>query len=510
MTSLTLSFVLVLLPGLLQAKETPRQGTPPQTPPAPAGPTAEELEAARQARIREGREALLRAYRKEYAFLDGEEKALEARLAGIAEDRRQRIGQAETEVKSFQERLSQLQDRLGAAKTALREAEEKGARLREEVDGTEATLSQAFASLERYGVKPLEGEDLKPGTPGHRDRSTAHVFAQAEEILGGLGSLRVVSERYFRPDGTPAEGKVLKVGGVAGLVVDGEVRGPLAPAGGGQMKLLSGAPPEAAAFAAPGSRVLPLFLYESAEKAVEEQQAQTWQQHVTAGGRIAWVIVYLGVAAALLLLVRAAILVSSASDARALLDRVTPDLVRGRFNDALAFAKRKGGAAARVLREALERPGASAEALETVLSERILREGLRLDRFDVAVMVSAAVAPLLGLLGTVTGMIATFDIITVYGTGDPKLLSGGISEALITTKLGLLVAIPILLGGSLLNGWSERIKSGLEHVALRLVHLREGAEAGDGSARGAGSGVSADAVEEREGEEDVAPAGARG
>ena len=78
-------------------------------------------------------------------------------------------------------------------------------------------------------------------------------------------------------------------------------------------------------------------------------------------------------------------------------------------------------------------------------AESALLEEKRLDRFSSAIVVIAAVAPLLGLWGTVTGMISTFEIITEHGTGDPKMLSAGISEALITTQLGLVVAIPMLL-----------------------------------------------------------------
>ena len=77
-------------------------------------------------------------------------------------------------------------------------------------------------------------------------------------------------------------------------------------------------------------------------------------------------------------------------------------------------------------------------------------------------------APLLGLLGTVTGMIATFDAITEVGTGDPRTLAGGISEALITTELGLIVAIPTLLLGNFLSGVGERFKRRLEIAALSI------------------------------------------
>ncbi|MEM1082143.1 MAG: MotA/TolQ/ExbB proton channel family protein, partial [Pseudomonadota bacterium] len=93
-----------------------------------------------------------------------------------------------------------------------------------------------------------------------------------------------------------------------------------------------------------------------------------------------------------------------------------------------------------------------------------------LNRFGAFILVIAAVSPLLGLLGTVTGMISTFDVITEFGTGDPKLLSGGISIALVTTELGLIVAIPMLLVGNLLSGWAEGIKDNMEKATLRIIN----------------------------------------
>ena len=71
-------------------------------------------------------------------------------------------------------------------------------------------------------------------------------------------------------------------------------------------------------------------------------------------------------------------------------------------------------------------------------------------------------------------MIATFDIITEFGTGNPKLLSGGISIALVTTELGLVVAIPALLLGNLLSGWAENIKGAMDKAALRITNIASG------------------------------------
>jgi biopolymer transport protein ExbB len=106
-----------------------------------------------------------------------------------------------------------------------------------------------------------------------------------------------------------------------------------------------------------------------------------------------------------------------------------------------------------------------------VLQEAILKELPRLERFLPALNVIAAVAPLLGLLGTVTGMIGTFHVITLYGTGDPRLMAGGISEALVTTMVGLAVAIPVMLIHAFLRRRIEHIVGDMEEKALAMSNI---------------------------------------
>jgi len=108
------------------------------------------------------------------------------------------------------------------------------------------------------------------------------------------------------------------------------------------------------------------------------------------------------------------------------------------------------------------------EGLEIKLNEAILREAPKLDKGTGIIKLLATVAPLLGLLGTVTGMIGTFQAITLFGTGDPKLMAGGISQALITTVLGLIVAIPLLFGHSLV---ATRVKSLLTILTQQSLSL---------------------------------------
>lgn len=112
------------------------------------------------------------------------------------------------------------------------------------------------------------------------------------------------------------------------------------------------------------------------------------------------------------------------------------------------------------------------EQLELKLGEAILRELPRINRGLSFLKISAAVAPLLGLLGTVTGMIITFQAITLFGAGDPKLMAGGISQALVTTVLGLTVAIPTLLLHNIVHSKAIKITQIIEQEAIALVALQ--------------------------------------
>jgi biopolymer transport protein ExbB len=117
-------------------------------------------------------------------------------------------------------------------------------------------------------------------------------------------------------------------------------------------------------------------------------------------------------------------------------------------------------------------PEADTEALELHLTEAILGEIPKLGRNLTIIKIISVVAPLMGLLGTVTGMINTFQAITLFGTGDPKLMAGGISTALVTTVLGLVVAIPSTLLYAMLNTRSKNIVFILQEQAAGVIAER--------------------------------------
>ncbi|EAS40539.1 flagellar motor protein MotA [Photobacterium profundum] len=113
--------------------------------------------------------------------------------------------------------------------------------------------------------------------------------------------------------------------------------------------------------------------------------------------------------------------------------------------------------------------GRSVEALELRLLETIVDEQQHLEKGLSMLKLLAALAPMLGLLGTVTGMIETFQVITQFGNGDPKVMAGGISMALITTVLGLVAAMPLLLAHNILSTQADTIRNILEKQGISLV-----------------------------------------
>ena len=129
----------------------------------------------------------------------------------------------------------------------------------------------------------------------------------------------------------------------------------------------------------------------------------------------------------------------------------------------------KGNPLGRVMSVYSDNPDIDIETLELKLDEAILRESAPLETGLSFIKVLYVVAPLLGLLGTVVGMIATFQMITLFGTGDPRMMAGGISTALVTTVLGLVVAIPLTLLHAFLQGKSKAMIQILEEQAAGII-----------------------------------------
>ncbi|RUO35366.1 MotA/TolQ/ExbB proton channel family protein [Aliidiomarina sanyensis] len=123
----------------------------------------------------------------------------------------------------------------------------------------------------------------------------------------------------------------------------------------------------------------------------------------------------------------------------------------------------------RILKVYHENPSTDAENLELKLDEAILRETPKIESGVNIIKILAAIAPLMGLLGTVVGMIGTFQSITLFGTGDPRIMAGDISMALVTTAMGLIAALPLIVIHSIVASKSKSILHVLDEQAAGIV-----------------------------------------
>ncbi len=211
-----------------------------------------------------------------------------------------------------------------------------------------------------------------------------------------------------------------------------------------------------------------------------ERVKDTIGEHIQKGGIVMYPILGL-FAFAILIAIFKVFEILSVKRARARdLETILNHLKNNDPESALGYAKSVKGPVGEMLTAAVEYSDEEKEVIEEVLYEKIITTQPALERFLPIIAVTAATAPLLGLLGTVTGMIKTFKLITVYGTGDAQQLSVGISEALITTEFGLIVAIPTLILHAILSRAARGVVVSMEQTAVGfingIVDLREDQE----------------------------------
>lgn len=186
-------------------------------------------------------------------------------------------------------------------------------------------------------------------------------------------------------------------------------------------------------------------------------QAPDTAEQVHQGGAVGYVILGVGLLALLIAIERFVSLL------------LVGGKIRRQLKDTVA---RDDNPLGRVMKVKDDYPNVAYDTLELKLSEAILREMPKITRNLTLIKIISVVAPLLGLLGTVTGMINTFQAITLFGTGDPKLMAGGISQALVTTVLGLVVAIPTVFIYTILNTRAKSLLLILQEQSAGIIAKR--------------------------------------
>lgn len=200
-----------------------------------------------------------------------------------------------------------------------------------------------------------------------------------------------------------------------------------------------------------------------------EETRETVVEHFLAGGSVMWPMLFLMIAAIIVVIFKMIYMMllpmPNAKKIAAFLDAINSK-DKAHIETQLKTIRGPAGAMLRAGVAVLDQPR---ELIEEAMFEKILQAKFRINRFIPFIAVTAACSPLLGLLGTVTGIITTFKLMTIFGSGDVKVLSSGISEALITTEYGLYIAIPAVLIHSFLSRKAKSFEDRLEQIAIRFM-----------------------------------------
>lgn len=401
----------------------------------------------------------------------------------------------EQAVRQLEEQTSSLEKKV----TAL-DAEEK--RLAEQEKELLAKLAATDAVVrELVGVLRIHAKDLQSlltgslqsafgdqGGPSLSAIAEQSQFPGMEEIaamnqalrrqLTGGGAVRIAKGPVVDRSGNTVEAEILVLGNFTAAYHLGEEVGFLNySVAGKKLFALSRLPSRAQqkllrAYMEGKSEAVVLDITRGAALGQLTHTPTFWQQ-VQSGGPLVWPILAIFAVASLLIVERLVFLLRNRVNAHLLFDNLAAMAEQGDWRACREHCRKLAGKPlARVLAAGIDHCQGGRELMENGLQEAILREIPPMERFLASLAMLAAIAPLLGLLGTVTGMIDTFHVITQYGTGDPRMMSGGISVALVTTMLGLGVAIPIMLVHTLLNRAVDNRIAELEEKAVALVNLR--------------------------------------
>ncbi len=442
---------------------------------------------ALQVRARQAKQALIE---KAQAEKEAAEKEAAASRAGIMADRKaleNAVAKLEAACRRAEQQVKQLtatcQELDAREKQLNARLAETGSMVRELVGVIRVNAKDIDALVRRNLQTALErqrpdflsaiaGQSRFPGMDDIR-KMTAVLQRQIE--LSGQVSLQQAP--IIDRAGNQVEAKVLTLGPfTAAYQISGEVGFLSYSPAGARLYALSKLPPRRirnrlASYMEGRSEAVPIDISRGAALRNLTHRLSLWEQ-IPKGGPIVWPIVAIFVLGLLIVAERTVFLLRRRADGDSLMEKIA-DLARQcRWQDCLEKCRALASKpVARVIAAGLECRQMERQELENALQEAILKEIPAMERFLSTLGMLAAIAPLLGLLGTVTGMIDTFHVITMHGTGDPRLMSGGISEALVTTMLGLSVAIVLMLGQTVLNRAVDNNIAQMEEKAVALVNV---------------------------------------
>lgn len=390
------------------------------------------------------------------------------------------------ELRQLKEETARSREQALALQAELRRLRDEEGRLNAELAGQRAVMSKIENNVRDNAGLLLAGARVQPGFLAHpewRSRLEAMTapdrFPPMEDVSFLLDSLLTViahsgeivrnQERIYPRAGSASTASVLRLGALQAAYALGDEAGFLQAFAANDLPRSAAYIPdseesELILAAVAGAPALPMD-FSGGALLRSPPERRTMLTTLRDGGFFLWPILLIGLVGAGLVVERCIVLGRI---------RISG---KGIAQEAEGARGLVAGPTQRVVARVLGNDSPSPELMEKRLEEAILDELPPLERFLQTLRVLAAVAPLLGLLGTVSGIIQTFRVITLHGNGDPKLLSAGISEALLTTEFGLLVAIPLLLSHHFLTRRMNSIVLDMETAGTALITGRLGGAA---------------------------------
>jgi len=411
---------------------------------------------------------LLQEVRQSRSELSAENQQREQRFRQNRNEQQALLRQAQEELAAAEQRSDELTDQFNANEAELAELNETLTTqlgnfgelfgvVRQVAGDTVGIIRGSLVTAQDPGREQVAEELAKVrGVPSMEELNDLRALLTEEMVRGG--KVARFGATITKPDGTSAEEELVRIGvfnlvsGDRFLTYLPETNTILELARQPQGRYRAMA--EDLFNASPGSTVGAAIDPGRGSLLALLIQEPSLAERVDQGGPVGYVIIALGLIGLLIALVRWLYL--GATGAR-LRSQLKSD--EAKENNPLG----------RVLKIYQDNRDVDTETLELKLDEAILKEVPKLENWQGSIKIIAAVAPLLGLLGTVTGMIATFQAITLFGTGDPKLMAGGISQALVTTVLGLTVAIPLVLLHSVVASRSKALIEVLEEQSAGII-----------------------------------------
>ena len=397
------------------------------------------------------------SYQEEFVFL-------KTQLSALKNRRKKTV----SSLKKLEEKLQKEVLSLGSSVSYLREQNET---LQSKLSKFDENRSDKEMSLKKVEVIVSQMKDFVSKHENIEGKKTQEINAFVLSYLNKGKSLFSHKGFVFNEKGIKEEAELLSLGHVATYAFKNDQLIPLSSGADKKDLFLTDSRFDSKGFSKLGA--VPVYLKEGGVQEKPATLGSVLNEKLKAGGAVGYIIILLGLAGVLVALIRYNLIRGYQTSSEEGLREVVKYIQMGEVETAKKVLKQQAVTPmSRFVDTLLSYRHKSDEVYESIVIEEISKVQSRVSKYGPYLIVLAAVAPLLGLLGTVTGMIGTFDMITLHGTGNPKLLSGGIKEALVTTQMGLIVAIPCILAGNYLSSKAVGIVTRFEELASTLPKVK--------------------------------------